>query len=156
MRSTSRSQTSRPERSLRVIVFALLLLFPTYSLSAELPKWKLVGELACYDFAGAKALKLFEVDAAESETLLRTQDDKLVLQQDVIDALRKANTTYSETITVYKAMRADDERVIKETAAALAEEQKWSLREDALPWAIGAAILLALGGGYAGYRLGKL
>lgn len=132
----------------------LQLAFPTYSLSAELPRWSVVGDLACYDFEQAKLLKLYEVGCRENEDLLGSYELKITLLERQARLYTLAVASYENAIAEYMEVGEEDAKMLRALEAEVAEEYEWSVRGGALYWVIAAGAVLFLAGGYAGYELG--
>jgi hypothetical protein len=130
----------------RHVAVLMLLVFPSSVLAEELkyiPKWKMCGDKACYEFAEAK--KLFELDA-ELDRLLKGealhQGIELEFKRTVkllnegLEAEKSANNTLKESNEKLNAL------LVKETTRANKAEAK----PGPFPaWAIGAGVGLAVG-----------
>lgn len=136
---------------------ALLLLSLSGICRAEpvptLPRWTEVNGMACYDLDGAKALKVFEVDA-------RACEDKLILSYEKAHILADKASDWENAVASCTAQKyaltslaATADKTIDALKADLKEETSWSLRDGALVYVVLGAVVLAVASGAAGYEI---
>ena len=139
-------------------LFILLSLFVSSFSYADsilaIPKWNRfileTGEFACYDFNGAKELKLFEAKCREINNI------KLLLENENL-TLRELNTNLGNEFVLLLEDRSHLKKInvnlTKENQNLLNQNQTLRARDifgDALPWYItGSVIFIGIGFGLA-------
>lgn len=130
----------------RLIAVLLLVVLPTQALADELryvPKWKMCGDKACYEFDEAK--KLVELDA----------DLHLLLQQVSLTTganvdLKKASTSLQEALEAQKSASLTLEKSNENLNKMLLKETTRANKAEAKPgpfpaWVIAGGVGIAVG-----------
>jgi hypothetical protein len=128
------------------LVIGLLLGVSTPSFAEELqyvPKWKMVGQKACYEFA--QASKLFEIDKQLAAFIAAAP-----IRDELEDELRKAAKKYKDALELEEAAAAKLKKQNEKLAADLMKETARANKESAKPgpfpaWTVGAGVGLAVG-----------
>ena len=118
--------------------------------SQELPNWKNIDGNACYDLEGAKALKKFEVDCTTCSDKLEVRVERIAELQLTVGAL-EISRNLLDTVTERDKSTIDSQlKLIDRQEALLTESEAWSLKGDALPWALATVVTVALAAFAAG------
>lgn len=136
---------------------ALLLLSLSGICRAEpapaLPRWTEVGGMACYDLDGAKALKVFEVDALACADKLILSYERTHLLTDKVLLWENAVSNCNAQKNALASLASTADKTIDTLQADLKEETSWSLRGGALVYVVIGALVLTVGSGVAGYKI---
>lgn len=128
------------------LIAALLLVVSTTSFAEELlyvPKWKMCGKLACYEFE--QASKLFEIDK-QLATLIAAAPIRDKLEAELKEAAKK----YKDALELEEAAAAKLKKQNEKLAADLMKETARANKESAKPgpfpaWAIAGAVGIGVG-----------
>jgi len=122
----------------------LVLLTSLNAYSQELPNWKNIDGNACYDLAGAKALKKFEVDCTTCSDKLEVRVARIAELQLTVGAL-EISRNLLDTVTERDKSTIDRQlKLIDRQEVLLMESEAWSLKGAALPWALATVVTVAL------------
>ncbi|MAG27784.1 hypothetical protein CMI47_19825 [Candidatus Pacearchaeota archaeon] len=114
---------------------------PSYS--QELPKWENINERACYDLAGAKALKQYELTCRQCAEKLQLTEAKIVPLNEAVDSLKGMHQSLTAIIARNNKTITRQEALIDRQTSLLDEAEVWSLKGAALPWTITAVVTVA-------------
>jgi septal ring factor EnvC (AmiA/AmiB activator) len=131
------------------MLLVLLTSSPSYSQEPVLPAWANIDGNACYDLAGAKKLKLFEVDCRESAALVLNKAKQVTALQQAVDALKAKSTSLEDMLKRTEDLAAEQDEHISKQAAMIEDLEKWSVKGGALPWVVSAVAVSFVGGGVA-------
>ena len=136
---------------------ALLLLSLSGICRAEpaptLPRWTEVNGMACYDLDGAKALKVFEVDAQACEDKLILSYERVHLLTDKVSIWENAVANCNAQKHALSSLVTTADKTIAALQADLKEEAAGSLRDGALVYTVLGAVVLIVASGVAGYEI---
>lgn len=136
---------------------ALLLLSLSGICKAEpapsLPRWTEIGGMACYDLEGAKALKVFEVDALACADKLILSYERAHLLTDKVLLWENAVSNCNAQKHALSSLASTADNTINAVQSDLEEEKAWSLRDGALVYVVIGALVLTVGSGVAGYKI---